>query len=42
MTIKKINLAIDEQLHKALKLKATNEGKPLYQFIVEILRKEVK
>ena len=42
MSIKKINLAIEEQLHKTLKLKATNEGKPLYQYIIEILTKAVK
>ena len=42
MEIKKINLAIEEQLHRALKLKATQEGKPLYQFIVEVLSKEAK
>lgn len=41
MEIKKINLAIGEQLHRALKLKATREGKPLYHFIVEVLSKEV-
>ncbi len=42
MGIKKINLAISEELHKALKLKATQEGKALYELIIEILAKEVK
>lgn len=41
MTIKKINLAVDEELHRALKLKATSEGKTLYKFIIEILIREV-
>lgn len=38
----RINIAVEEETHRALKMLAVSQGKPLREIVLEALREKVK
>lgn len=40
--MKNISFKVEDEFHKKIKIKATEEGKSIKEFILDLIRKELK
>lgn len=40
--MKQITLKVDDQIHKAAKIKAVMQGKPFMQYVLDLIKKDLE